>query len=240
MTDAARIAGKNGFSLISDETFRELYAALLQCRILDERLLASAGYERWAGSEAGTAGLIACLRSGDSVTPTRRGLLAAYLQKASLPMPRETVQEPLAQLAAATSDGLRHKLGRLGNITVVFTYAGEPDRMHEVFATAASNSLPVLYVLECGEPLADVCGGIPVIRVDAADTVAIYRVAHESTRRAREGGGPTIIECAAWHGDDDLQDPLAKLERYLAGKRIFRQDWKQRLEKKLRNSLTAL
>jgi Dehydrogenase E1 component len=231
-TQAARVAGKNGFSLISDEKFRELYSALLQCKMLDSRLRAGKSYERWAGREACTAGVIACLRSGDSVTLTSRGLLAGYLQNDSLMPTRGMTSSSTAPLAAATGDALRHRLEKLGNVAVIFAGAGDPDRMREIFAIAAGQSLPVLYVLESGAPLEEICGSLPVIRVDGSDAVAVYRVAHESISRAREGGGPTIIECALWPGEDRAQDSLAKLERCLSGKKLFRQDWKLRLEKK--------
>lgn len=236
-TQSARVAGKNGFSLISDEKFRELYAALLQCRMLDERLRTNTGYERWVGREAGSAGVAACLHSGDSVASTPRGLLASYLLNASLPPAGKTATTTTGQLAAATGDALRHKLEKHGNIAVVFACADDPDHACEVFATADRHSLPILYVLEGGSTLTEICGDLPVIRVDGCDAVAVYRVAHESIMRAREGGGPTIMECAAWPNGSEPQDPLARLEHYLAGKKLFRQDWKQRLEKKYHQTL---
>ena len=230
--DAAQVAGRNGFSLISVEKFRQLYANLLQCAMLDDRLCAMDGYRRWSGREAGSAGVAACLRSCDSMTPTPHGLLACYLHSGSLPPARGKAPAAIAQLAAATGDALRHKLERQGNVSVVFSATAEPEQMHEVFAVAARQSLPVLYVLEGETPLGDVFESIPVIRIDSADTIAVYRVAHESITRAREGSGPTIMECAVWPCGNEPEDPLAKLENYLTRKRLFRQDWKQRLEKK--------
>jgi Dehydrogenase E1 component len=234
---SARVAGKNGFSLISDDTFRELYAALLKCRLLDERLQTSAGYEPWAGREAESAGVVTCLRCGDSVTLTPRGLLAGYLLSGSLPAARNAVKTPVAQLAAATAEAKRHKLEGLGNITVVFAESGKSQRMRDAFAGAAKERLPVFCILEGSAPFTKVCGDVPVIRVDSCDAVAVYRVAHESIVRARGGGGPTIMECVAWRGDDELQDPLGKLERYLVGKKLFRQNWKQSLEKEYKGIL---
>ncbi|MGC2160371.1 MAG: thiamine pyrophosphate-dependent enzyme [Silvibacterium sp.] len=236
-TQAARVAGKNGFSLISDETFRELYAALLQCRMLDERLQAGKSYERWTGREAGTAGVAACLRAGDSVTPSPRGLLAGYLQNGSLVPMRGAALSAMAHLTAATEEGLRHKREKLGHIAVVFASTCALDRMRKIFAAAARQSLPLLYVLEGSVLPADICGSLPVIRVEGSDAVAVYRVAHESIMRARGGGGPTIVDCAAWLGDGTHLDSLAKLERYLTGKKLFRQDWKQRLAKKYGKTL---
>jgi hypothetical protein len=229
---SARVAGKNGFSLITDDTFRELYAALLKCRMLDERLRTSASFEQWAGREAASAGVATCLRSGDSVALTPHALLAGYLLSNSITHRRNAAIAPSAQLAAAKADASRHKLEGLGNISVVFAEASDSKRMRDAFANAAKERLPVFYVLEDSAPLAKVCGDTPVIRVDSCDAVAVYRVAHESIARARDGGGPTIIECVAWDANGEPQDPLKKLEQYLAGKRLFKQNWKQDLQKK--------
>jgi TPP-dependent pyruvate/acetoin dehydrogenase alpha subunit len=241
---SARVAGKNGFSLISDDTFRELYAALLKCRMLDQRLRTSASYEQWAGREAGSAGVVTCLRSGDSVALTPRGLLVGYLAGGCLPPALNAAKTPVAQLAAATAEAKRHKLEGLGNISVVFAEADKSQRMRDAFAYAARQRLPLIYVLEGSEPSAEACGDVPVIRVDSCDAVAVYRVAHESIMRTREDGGPTIMECAVWAAGREPQDPLKKLERYLAGKELFRQNWKQSLEKKyeriLNDAVTSL
>lgn len=228
--EAARVAGKKGFSLISDAKFRELYAALLQCNMLDERLASRRGYERWAGREAATAGVAACLCSGDTVTPTPRGTLAGYLQHGTL-TGITAPAAPDSHFAAAAGDALRHKLEKQSHIAVVYTQCGEPGRMREIFSLAAKLALPLLYVLQGSAPSPAICGSIPVMRVDGSDTVAVYRVAYESITRARDGGGPTIMECAAWPVSNE-PDPLAKLELYLANKKLFRKDWKKRLEQR--------
>lgn len=231
---AARVAGKKGFSLISDEKFRELYGALLMCRMLSERLPEDIYSEPWMGSEAASAGVVACLRPGDSITSSPRAALARYLHANKVKAaPAST---PVAQLTAGTAEALRHKLEKTGRVAVVFSESAEPERMREVFAAAAGNSLPVLYVFEADERLSGVGGVIPVIRVDAFDTVAVYRVAHESITRARDCGGPTVMECAAWP-EDPHPDPLAKLEHYLSDKKLFRGSWKRRLEKQYAKAL---
>jgi hypothetical protein len=234
---SARVAGKNGFSLISDDTFRKIYAALLQCGMLDEQLRDESTYEQWAGGEASSAGVVACLHHGDTVALTPRGLLAAYLLSGSLTPTGNAATTSAAQLTTATADALRHKLEALGNVAVVFADGGEPDRMRDIFAAADRQHLPILYVFEASTWIAGACGTVPVIRVDCRDAVALYRVAHESIARAREGGGPTIIECAAWPDKGEPQDPLKKLEVYLADKKLFRQNWKQQLQKKYEMSL---
>ena len=229
------VAGKKGFSLISDEKFQRLYGALLQCEMLDQRLGAmpqpACNYESWTGRKASSAALTACLRRGDTLLSTPRGLLANYLHLGSL-ICAEKDRSALEQLAAANQDALAHKLKERGSISAVFAATPQPALMREIFTPAAKQSLPVLYILEGGTPRAELCHGIPVIRVDASDTVAAYRVIYESTTRAREGGGPTIIECSPWPGDPQASHPLLKLEKYLASRKLFRPSWKRRLEQK--------
>ena len=231
---SANITGKHGVSLIGEEKFRELYAALLQCRILDELLQADTRHRQWTGREASTAGVAACLRSGDSITPTPNGLLASYLQNGALASSSRTNPNPVEQLSAAVHEAGRLKLEQHGRIVVAFARRGSSEQMRRFFATAVKDSLPLLYIFEESPTLAKACGSIPIIRVDACDAVAAYRVAHESIARARDGGGPTIIECIDWQRGTELQDPLCKFELYLAGKNIFRESWKRRLEKKYR------
>jgi TPP-dependent pyruvate/acetoin dehydrogenase alpha subunit len=223
------VAGKKGFSLISDEKFRQLYAALLQCQMLDQRLLTTRGYDAWPGREAASAAVCSCLRRGDIVIPTPRAALAGYLHTGSLSYP--SALSFAAHFSAATESALRHKSDKRGGLTVLFTSLAKPAAMRDAFAAAAKQSLPVLYLVEGGTPSAEIVSGIPVIRVDASDTVALYRVAFESIARAREGTGPTVLECAPWPASPE-PDPLLKLERYLAAKKLFRPHWKRTLEKK--------
>lgn len=203
--------------------------------MLDQRLRSwpqtASCYERWTGRKASSAAVAACLRHGDTVLPTARGLLANYLHSGLLTGVGKNCN-PQAQLAAANEDAAAHRLKKRGDITAVFAATPQPVLMRKVFTLSAKQSLPILYILEGGTPPAEFCHGIPVIRVDASDTVAAYRVAYESTTRAREGGGPTIIECASWPGDPQASDPLLKLENYLAARKLFRPRWKRSLEMK--------
>ncbi|MGH9586507.1 MAG: thiamine pyrophosphate-dependent enzyme, partial [Acidobacteriaceae bacterium] len=230
-TNSPSVAGKKGFSLISDEKFRQLYANLLKCELLDQRLQSASICDSWSGRKASSAAVAACFRRGDSVIPSPRGILATYLHASSLIcpcMPRGARE----QLTAANQDALAHKHKKRGNITAVFAAAPRPALMREVFTPAAKQSLPILYIFEAGKTsLAELAQGIPVIRVDASDTVAAYRVVYESVSRARDGGGPTIIEFAPWPGDE-ASDPLLRLEQYLTSRKIFRPVWKRQLELK--------
>lgn len=76
--------------------------------------------------------------------------------------------------------------------------------------------------------------GMPGIRVDGNDILEVYRVTKEAVDRAREGGGPTLIECLTYrvvpHSSDDddrtyrsreeveawkQRDPVDRFRRYL-------------------------
>ncbi|BAC90785.1 pyruvate dehydrogenase (acetyl-transferring) E1 component subunit alpha [Gloeobacter violaceus] len=59
--------------------------------------------------------------------------------------------------------------------------------------------------------------GIPGVRVDGMDVLAVRAVAKEAVERARTGGGPTLIECTTYRfrghslaDPDELRDPAEK------------------------------
>jgi TPP-dependent pyruvate/acetoin dehydrogenase alpha subunit len=113
-------------------------------------------------------------------------------------------------------------------------------RWHEALNTSAIFRLPVVWVvnnnqyaystpntLEMPTPTiaerADAYG-MPGIRVDAQDVLEVYRVAHEAVERAREDGGPTLIESVSlrWRGhaghDPAKYVPKALLDEYMENK----------------------
>jgi pyruvate dehydrogenase E1 component alpha subunit len=56
--------------------------------------------------------------------------------------------------------------------------------------------------------------GFPGIQVDGNDVFAVYRVAHEALGRAREGKGPTFIECLTYRlGDHTTADDASRYRR---------------------------
>jgi pyruvate dehydrogenase E1 component alpha subunit len=53
--------------------------------------------------------------------------------------------------------------------------------------------------------------GFPGIQVDGNDVFAVYRAAHEALARARQGGGPTLIECVTYRlGDHTTADDASR------------------------------
>jgi pyruvate dehydrogenase E1 component alpha subunit len=86
--------------------------------------------------------------------------------------------------------------------------------------------------------------GFPRITVDANDVVAVYRVASEAIAHARKGNGPTLIVCKTYRLNEhstagsrkqaatlqmespEDHDPILNMEKYLAGKGLFRKQLK--------------
>ncbi|MCY8232440.1 pyruvate dehydrogenase (acetyl-transferring) E1 component subunit alpha [Priestia endophytica] len=86
---------------------------------------------------------------------------------------------------------------------------------------------------------------MPSIRVDGNDVFAVYFQTREGLDRARDGGGPTLIEAITWRygahttADDptkyrdqsdsdkirETQDPLLRVERYMKRNNLWDEEW---------------
>ena len=131
-----------------------------------------------------------------------------------------TVPLVAATIPLAVGAGLASKLREDGRVSVSFFGDGavEEGHFHESVNLAALYRLPVLFVCEnnlysshmailerrvedniykAGE-----LHGIPGIRLDGNDVIAVYRATVEAVDRARNGGGPTLLECRTyrWRG----------------------------------------
>lgn len=118
------------------------------------------------------------------------------------------------------------------------------DMWRNAMTMAAQEKLPIVFVRHTDENALSDAGpaqrarspkallhGVPAIAVDAADPVAIYRVAHEAFVRARHGRGATLLECFSGYrlGEVDTGaqqrqpaqvDPVLAMESYLRRKGI--------------------
>jgi pyruvate dehydrogenase E1 component alpha subunit len=82
--------------------------------------------------------------------------------------------------------------------------------------------------------------GLPGIQVDGNDVLAVYSTAQEAVERARNGNGPTLIECVTYRlsvhttADDpskyrsdeevaawERREPLSRFQEYLRGKGLL-------------------
>ncbi|AKT36164.1 thiamine pyrophosphate-dependent dehydrogenase E1 component subunit alpha [Chondromyces crocatus] len=100
--------------------------------------------------------------------------------------------------------------------------------------------------------------GVPSIRVDGNDVLAIHRVVTDAVARARSGGGPTFIEAltyrigahstsddpSLYRSQDEVErwmqrDPLARLRRYLVAQGVLDDAADAEMEKVLNGEIAA-
>jgi 2-oxoisovalerate dehydrogenase E1 component len=116
----------------------------------------------------------------------------------------------------AAGAGYSFKLLGSGNVGVAFFGDGASNNgaFHEGLNLAAIWDLPALFVCENNMYATEVpfayaarntdvaqraAGyGIPGVAVDGNDVLAVYEAAGAAIRRARSGGGPTLIECKTY------------------------------------------
>ncbi len=141
---------------------------------------------------------------------------------------------PATTLSMATGLALAQAMKGKGAVTLMFATHDsartvfEPDAM----TLAATQKLPIVCLVESRFdssaethvlPIPSDSHGVgtgyyPKITVDGCDVVAVFRVAQEAIRRARQGHGPAVIECMTsraqwaalqWHGTAHCARPIA-------------------------------
>jgi pyruvate dehydrogenase E1 component alpha subunit len=99
--------------------------------------------------------------------------------------------------------------------------------------------------------------GMPGIRVDGNDLLAVWQVASEAIDRARAGDGPTLIEALTYrvqgHSSSDdpsvyrdpkepelweKKDPIARLRSYLRHRNLWAEAWETELTEKYNQEIT--
>jgi len=133
-----------------------------------------------------------------------------------------------AGVAHAVGAALSAKVRKANEIAVTFFGDGAAaiGILHESMNMAAIWKLPVLFVCEnngygqatpaeyalCSPDIAERASAykMPGVTVDGQDVVAVWAAADEAARRARSGGGPTLIECKTYRyfGHHQGDDPL--------------------------------
>jgi len=121
---------------------------------------------------------------------------------------------PCITLAAGA--GYTARLLRTDGVAVAFFGDGAVNNgaFHEGINMAAAWDLPVLFVCENNLYATEIAFakatrnpsvasraqayGLPGVEVDGNDVLAVYRVAGEAVARARQGEGPTLIECRTY------------------------------------------
>jgi TPP-dependent pyruvate/acetoin dehydrogenase alpha subunit len=235
---SATAHGKHGHSLISDAKFRQLYDLALRMQQAGDR------EQRLRGREAALAGVTADLRDDDVVVAEYAGAVEDITRgHIAVPMDRRTFEERVIE---ALSDAVGDRMRKTGRITVIFFEGTASSRvMQEARAMAIAAKLPVLLVEHLStkrqrdastkKSVREVLE-YPSIPVDAQDVIAMYRVAHESIERARDGGGPTHIVSVRWQvagsagkraGKAATQDAVQHLEEWLTARGLPAREWRR-------------
>lgn len=100
--------------------------------------------------------------------------------------------------------------------------------------------------------------GFEGVRVDGNDVLAIYTVSRHAAEKAREGGGPTLIEAVTYrmgpHSSSDdptryrdakevdewrKRDPITRFKLYLQEKGIWTEDWDAKVRRDIEEQLSA-
>ncbi len=224
---------QNGFSLISNDTLLHIYGTMLKCRLLQQRIGIIVSEDgriapfAAASQEAAAAGVGLCLLSRDTLAPSPRGFIPAFVKG----LPLDAIFDRILSALAPTSAGPRPPYARLKLISPTLGLASQLDRaikaatankaaknkqiavafcgnssaalLRDAMRQAGKRKLPILFICHSAADdeaiwrQAQDCA-IPGVIVDADDAVALYRVATEAIAHARRGSGPTLIDCKPW------------------------------------------
>jgi len=226
--EAASADGMEGFSLISDQKLMAMYAAMVKCRMLEEkarkfgkRRRARSDGKLFAGLEAVVVGVTTDLQPEDTVIASAQEYLPAFVRgisaeevaarlKSGKDMRLPWRDDGYTALTAAGA-ALCCQTQNRKNIAVAFLRGGSSGTgaWREALKFAGERRLPILFV-DCSLPRTrkgaarTLEHGFPCITVDGHDVVAVYRVACEAIAHARKGNGPTLMECMTYGMMDRL------------------------------------
>lgn len=253
----AAVAGKNGYSLISSGKFRQLYAALLKCELLEERLgsFPAYGADGAQNLTAAAVGLILDLSPEDTVVLTRR-IFAANLIKGvparallchantgesgtTFASGKVSALTPTSSTAAtqaglATGAALANKMAKNGRISVAFMEGGSAalKECREALDLASKHKLPVLYVAQMeldrgDEKLLGKLSELFPVITVDANDLVAIYRVAQESIARARDGGPTLIACVPYATEGMSASPIGNMERYLTGKKLFDYKWKE-------------
>src|SRR5262247_2975396 len=100
--------------------------------------------------------------------------------------------------------------------------------------------------------------GLPGLQVDGNDVLAVYAASKEAVERARDGGGPTLVECVTYRlgvhttADDptkyrseeevkawEKKDPLTRFSAYLEKKNLLESGLEQQVDEEIARAVQA-
>lgn len=188
-----------------------------------------------------------------------------------------SISSPIGtQLSQAAGAAMAAKIRK--EDTVIMTYCGDggtsSNDFHAGLNFAAVYKAPVVFVVEnnhwaisvplenqtASESLAGKAEayGMPGVRVDGNDVLAVYRVCKEAVDRARKGEGPTLVETVTFrmgpHSSSDdptryrdqkvvdqwaQRDPIDRFQKYLAQKDLWDEAFEEEVRTQSREAINA-
>ena len=178
-----------------------------------------------------------------------------------------------AGIPIAGGAALSSQMRKTNQVAICFLGDGATNtsRFHEGVNLAAIWNLPVIYIIENNlyaecTPLSDVCKladiadraiayGIPGVTVDGNDVLAVYEAVIEAVARAREGGGPALIECKTYrrygHFEGDPcnyqpkeetegwmeRDPILEFKSKLISKEVFKEGDAEKIDQEIKDEV---
>jgi TPP-dependent pyruvate/acetoin dehydrogenase alpha subunit len=176
-------------------------------------------------------------------------------------------------IPVAVGAALGAKLKKVGGVVACFFGDGAANRgdCHEGMNLAASLKLPIVFVLanngysisisvEKATGLKTLSAraagyGMPGVTVDGNDVRAVYSEAAKAVARAREGKGPTLLECLVhrWTGhsisdadiyrsdkerkEGEARDPVQRFKRELVAEKIITEEEYAKLEERVASEI---
>lgn len=167
-----------------------------------------------------------------------------------------------AQIIQATGVAMGFKLKNEKKVAITYIGDGGTSQgdFYEGLNFAGAYQVPAIFVVQnnryaisvpiekqtAAQTLAQkaVAAGIPGVQVDGMDVLAVYKAAQDAMERARNGGGPTLIETLTYRfgphtmaGDDptryrtneelgewEQKDPLVRFRKFLEGKKLWSEE----------------
>jgi TPP-dependent pyruvate/acetoin dehydrogenase alpha subunit len=221
---------------------------------LQRSLRPSARLHLHPGEEGCLVSTVLSLNPGDLTSESAAGIATRFLRGAKLgtlfalkaspakdvPGEMPAVADTPVRLHLAVGAALALAARKKGSLAVAYVYAGDLTlpQWKPILKLAAAHAAPLLFVILPSESaakpgglsLASTACGVPGIPVDAADPVALYRVAQESMLRVRAGGGPVLMECIPFRlpgKPAGHSDPIETMQQFLLPRGIATEDWFQ-------------
>lgn len=295
---------------LADEQLLELYAVMVQTRILDERGLALQRQGRIGfflqslGQEASHIGSAAALRDSDWLFPAYRQAGITLLRDVPLDqivtewfghvgdtskgrqMPVHysfrsinlvSISSPIGtQISQAVGAGMAARIRQEDTVFMTFFGDGGTSSIdfHSGLNFAGVYKAPVVFVCEnnhwaisvplqqqtAAETIAAKAQayGMPGVRVDGNDVLAVYRVCKEAVDRARKGDGPTLVETVTYrmasHSSSDdatryrdakefelwqQRDPIQRFQKYLRRRGLWTEEFENDITTNFKEELAA-